>query len=336
MRPGPDLRRAGAVLCWAAVAVLVAWTIVRAFGLEGGFPVVPLIAYTPLVGLGAVLVLVTAALLRLWVAAGLAGAVAVVLAILVLPRAFPNDQSGLPSDGPRLRVLTANLRLGGADPEAVVDLVRDEEIDLLALQELTTREDQALRDAGLADLLPERAVFAREGSRGSGLYARWPLTHVYSLTLTDSDRSFAMPGAGVRLPGGEGVELVDVHTVAPTASGAVSAWEEGLETLPSAEADGRSRLLLGDFNATLDHAALRDVLDRGYVDAADVAGKGLTPTWPTNRRLPATVTIDHILVDRGVRVEDVSVHDLPGSDHRALSAELVLPAPASRSRRRSP
>ncbi len=38
--------------------------------------------------------------------------------------------------------------------------------------------------------------------------------------------------------------------------------------------------LVGDFNATLDQAALRDVVARGYRDAADVAGKGLEPTFP--------------------------------------------------------
>ena len=41
------------------------------------------------------------------------------------------------------------------------------------------------------------------------------------------------------------------------------------------------RLLVGDFNATLDHAALRRLLDTGYRDAASVVGQGMTPTcWP--------------------------------------------------------
>jgi endonuclease/exonuclease/phosphatase family metal-dependent hydrolase len=85
------------------------------------------------------------------------------------------------------------------------------------------------------------------------------------------------------------------------------------------------RILLGDFNATLDHEALREVLDRGYVDAADAAGQGLAPTWPRGHLLPPTVTIDHVLVDERVRVRDVGVHELPGSDHRAVTADLVLP-----------
>ncbi len=87
------------------------------------------------------------------------------------------------------------------------------------------------------------------------------------------------------------------------------------------------RILAGDFNATLDHPELRAVIERGYTDAADAAGAGLRPTWPApprNRRaLP--LTIDHVLVDRRVRVERVTVVRIPHSDHRAVIAELRLP-----------
>lgn len=90
------------------------------------------------------------------------------------------------------------------------------------------------------------------------------------------------------------------------------------------------RLLVGDFNATLDHGALRRLLRRGYLDAADEVGAGLTPTWPSGRATalaafdPPPATIDHVLVERGVAVAAVRVHDVPGSDHRAVLADLRL------------
>ena len=67
------------------------------------------------------------------------------------------------------------------------------------------------------------------------------------------------------------------------------------------------------------------MLDTGYEDAAAEAGAGLTPTWPSGRLFPPPVTIDHVLADARCRVARVTVHDLPGSDHRAVLAELVLP-----------
>ncbi len=37
------------------------------------------------------------------------------------------------------------------------------------------------------------------------------------------------------------------------------------------------------------------------------------------------MTIDHVLVDRRVKVVGISTHTLPRTDHRALFAELELP-----------
>jgi endonuclease/exonuclease/phosphatase (EEP) superfamily protein YafD len=83
--------------------------------------------------------------------------------------------------------------------------------------------------------------------------------------------------------------------------------------------------MAGDFNATLDHDAMRRVLDTGYEDAADVVGAGLQPTWPAGKKVPAAVAIDHVLADKRVGVRAVSVHTVPGTDHRAVFAELRLP-----------
>jgi endonuclease/exonuclease/phosphatase family metal-dependent hydrolase len=82
-------------------------------------------------------------------------------------------------------------------------------------------------------------------------------------------------------------------------------------------------LLIGDFNATLDHAAVRRLLDTGYVDAADAVGNGLTPTWQAS--LVPPVSIDHVLVEEGIGVRAVRVHDIARSDHRAVVADLVVP-----------
>jgi endonuclease/exonuclease/phosphatase (EEP) superfamily protein YafD len=48
------------------------------------------------------------------------------------------------------------------------------------------------------------------------------------------------------------------------------------------------------------------------------------------------LAIDHVLIDRRCAVLTTSAHRLTGSDHRALYAELRLPAPHSRPDRASP
>ena len=61
---------------------------------------------------------------------------------------------------------------------------------------------------------------------------------------------------------------------------------------------------------------------------ADAAGAGLKPTWPAppRQRRALPLTIDHVLVDRRVRVERVTVVRIPRSDHRAVIAVLRLPS----------
>jgi endonuclease/exonuclease/phosphatase family metal-dependent hydrolase len=98
-----------------------------------------------------------------------------------------------------------------------------------------------------------------------------------------------------------------------------------LRELPGAGAPRPLRVLLGDFNATLDHHELRRILDRGYADAADATGDGLRTTWPAGRRFPPEITIDHVLADRRIAPRDVTVHLVPRSDHRAVVAVLELP-----------
>jgi endonuclease/exonuclease/phosphatase (EEP) superfamily protein YafD len=321
----PTWRRVAIVAVWALVALGVVWTAIRGFGLERGYPLVPLIAYTPLVAIAALVLVATALALRVWAAAGAAALVAVALGALVLPRAFGDDRPDVPQ-GIGLTVLASNLKYGEGDPGVVVELVREHDVDVLCVQELTPRAALGLRRAGIDSLLPERLLIPEPGTEGSGIYARHPLKELGTGRL--GAPGFAMASATVTVPVAGTVELTSVHPVPPTNASAVSEWAAGLSALPRATPDAGLRILAGDFNATLDHAEFRDIVDSGYVDAADGAGEGLSPTWSEDRLLgilPPPVTIDHVLADERIGVGDVSVHEIPGSDHRAVLAELFLP-----------
>jgi endonuclease/exonuclease/phosphatase family metal-dependent hydrolase len=115
------------------------------------------------------------------------------------------------------------------------------------------------------------------------------------------------------------------HPRPPISSWAERDWRRELRDLPGPRTGGALRILAGDFNGTLDNREIRGLLGRGYADAADATGEGLRATWPVGRRRPGIV-IDHILVPPPIKVRRVTVHDVPGSDHRAVIAELVLPS----------
>ena len=280
---------------------------------------VPLLSFTPQVTAGA---WAGALLLR---GAGPAAATAVAGAALtaaVGPRAVPCRQP--PATGPVLRVLTANLLAGRAVAEAVVDLVCGMDVDVLFVQELTDEAAARLQRAGLGDLLPHRVRQpAPHGTRDS-IYARHPLRRVPLAAPVSAARC----AAWLDLPTGPSVELACVHAAPPKppwSPAATARWRSQLSALP---APGDSpRVLAGDFNATLDHAQFRRLLRHGYLDAASQAGNGLSPTWgPQPGRRLTLLAIDHVLIDRRCAVLTTSAHWLTGSDHRALYAELRLPA----------
>jgi endonuclease/exonuclease/phosphatase (EEP) superfamily protein YafD len=55
-------------------------------------------------------------------------------------------------------------------------------------------------------------------------------------------------------------------------------------------------------------------------------GSGVRPTWPYDEKwfIPG-VALDHVLADRRVGVRAARPYRIPGSDHRAVYAELTLP-----------
>ncbi|GAA3363656.1 endonuclease/exonuclease/phosphatase family protein [Saccharopolyspora gregorii] len=255
--------------------------------------------------------------LRRWLSTLLVGLLSVVLVVLVLPRAIPDSPT--PVQGSPLRVLSVNLFFGRADAERVVDLVRDGRIDVLSLQELTPEAVAALDRAGLAALLPHRVLHSGPRADGSGIASRFPLRELALVPPT----SLAQPSALIRLPGGREVEFVAVHPLYPMGADTAGRWRQELDALPRPPGERAApRILAGDFNATLDNSPLRALLGGGYSDVAEVTGDGLAPTWGAG--WTPRVTIDHVLVSEGLVAQGYQVHDVPGSDHRAISAHLVV------------
>ncbi len=305
-------------LIWAAVIPVALWTLVRAFGLESGNQLTSLMWFTPYAAVAALLVTGIAVALRNWAAAAIVAIIAAYLAAVTLPRAIGSETVAA-AGHETFTVLSANVYLGTADPSALVALVDRYNPDLLSVQELTPSFARGLRQAGIGRRLPHSMLMTRPRARGGGLYARFPVTPLQHQTHF----LVQMPRAMIALPNGRRLRVVDVHPFPPNIG--FDHWREVLENLP-APGVGIPWVLAGDFNATFDQAEFRDVVDSGYRDAGDATGKGLEPTWPGPARLPwGLITIDHVLADRRLGVAEYGVDDLPGSDHRAIHARLVLP-----------
>src|ERR1044072_7261799 len=139
---------------WVAVIPVALWALVRAFGLESGGMVATAMFFTPYAAVGAVLATASSA-------------------AAVLPRAIGNEITSA-AERDTLTVLSANVYLGKADPDALIEMVDRLDPDILSVQELTPSFAEKLRQAGIERRLPHSVLMAQPKGRGGGLYARFP------------------------------------------------------------------------------------------------------------------------------------------------------------------
>ncbi|MGZ4687870.1 endonuclease/exonuclease/phosphatase family protein [Oryzihumus sp.] len=306
------------VLAVAAVAVLVVPTVVRFLGDHALPALVAAASLTPYAVPPLAVALAFLLRGRAWRAsAAIASVLALNLAWLV-PLWVPDRAPA--SGATPLTVMTANLRLGEADPTAVVAAVRAHRVDVLALEELTPQAVSALHRAGLDRELPHRAVRAVQGADGAGLWSRTPVAAV-----TWSHTWSRTPTATIELRGRPVVVGV-LHPAAVVLDGGRPYRDDYAATTDFAAGldDATPTLLLGDLNASVDNSELRELMGTRFRDASELAGSGLLRTFSPSPRLPALLHLDHVLVDDAFGVTDTTVVDLPGSDHRALVARLGL------------
>ncbi|MEU4219332.1 endonuclease/exonuclease/phosphatase family protein [Actinoplanes sp. NPDC026623] len=315
-------RVAWLVLLWLLVLPGTIWSLLRLGGLERGL-MVQLFAFTPYVAAWSVVPVIAALATRRWLAGAVAAVTLALFAVVMLPRALADGDRG-PRDGVTLHVMTSNMLFGNADPAEIVRLVRANDVSVLALQEFSPGGQTRLAQAGLGELLPYSSLGAEYGASGSGLYSRFPITNP---GVRRNGGGFNQAYGTVQPPGAGAVVVESAHPLAPYSIEILGDWRDDLNAEPRADPAGLPRILLGDFNSTLDHAPLRDLIGSGYRDAADAAGAGLAGTWgPYDGGPLPPVTIDHVLADERLGVGAVSVHEIPGSDHRATVAELRIPA----------
>lgn len=301
----------------ALIAVLIP-VLARLVGFEAG-PLAILVALMPWVTLASLLpVLLAVVARRRWLVAASAA-----VAVMCVAWTVPMFTSQPALNGEVLRVATINLTFGGADADAVVRLVRENNIDALAAQEVTPEAVVALRTAGLEELMPFSQIAAEPGVTGTALWSRSPLMHAKTLARSAEVENLAgYVSHAVRgdiAVGGRTLTVFAIHPVAPGPFDHAG-WEAGLESL-SSELGARTEptLVLGDFNTTRDHQAFRNIQSLGYADAADQAGAGFLPTFPQGQGLWPIVAIDHALMGHTDLVAtSVETAVVPGADHRML------------------
>ena len=221
-----------------------------------------------------------------------------------------------------LTVLTSNVRLGLGDTAQVTRLAERSHADVVVLEEVTPIAYLGLE--ALRQELPYQAGAPFAGARGTVVLSRYPLADQVQLKVFNS-------AWVVHVAAPNPFTLVAVHTAQPMVTPQLWRSDHRAVLWNTILAERKGPVVMaGDFNATLDHRPMRDLLDTGLSDAARQSNAGWQPTWPSDtgaaRALPwgvGVMAIDHVLVSKAFSAISTSTHVIAGSDHRALVARLA-------------
>lgn len=226
-----------------------------------------------------------------------------------------------------LRVISANLWSGRAEPEAFAEQVQTLRADVVCAQELAPEQAEVL-----SQVLPHGRLEPRDDCLGMGIALRAPAA-MGRIPLRFRDARVALldpkDWSGLSRP----CEIVNVHMAAPIMwpvhrqPGVRRAQLRGLfEHLDAAPA--RRRAVVGDFNATPVWPVYRRMARRltdVVCDHARASGARPRRTWPHWPPLPRLqlLRIDHCFA-QDLTAEDVEVLPVRGSDHHALRVDFAL------------
>jgi endonuclease/exonuclease/phosphatase (EEP) superfamily protein YafD len=257
------------------------------------------------------------ALLALGVAAwnAMGAAPALVTHPVSLPKVAGERATG---DPVRLRIASINVFYANDDTARVVDFIRRERPDAVALLEMDPDWRRAL--APLEKDYPHRYQTIGVANRGITLLSRLPMKDASVLPI--GVRAEPAIQATLMAQGRE-LRVFAVHASWPLTPN--SAGRRNLQLMRLAERAREVTLplvVVGDMNITAFSPHFRRLLADGRLKPAS-EGFGWQATWPTFLPL-AGIQIDHALVNSRLAVEHFNRGAAVGSDHLPILTDLVL------------
>lgn len=322
---GPSPRHAGCRLLIAVVLGVLATVFLmpELFGVAELMPFAQIVAFrlVAAVGLFGSALLMVLVRRRWWRGALAVWVVAAAAVGIVMPRAIAEP---VPTSGRTLTLLSFNVYDGQANVPILARTIYTARPDLVVLPEAGERYRKLLMPQVTGLGYRWWSTEPRGGEDVNGLAV---LAAPWLGAVTVEPLHFDTEFRWMQITGGAlgSVHVVAVHVAAPVQE-LMQRWASELRLLQRWCAPGRgSNIMIGDFNATLDHRALRSGTN-GCTDVAADRGESLVATWPSSWPRWFGVQIDHVFTTDGLRPASLQVLDIPGSDHRALLARVVMPS----------
>lgn len=245
-----------------------------------------------------------------WLAQG-----TLVAAALLLQGGYMASRAESPANGKAdLRILHMNVLQPNTAYQATITRALASDADLISVQEVG----------------PEWAVALAQGLRTSYLYAHVePRTNCYGIALFSrvpflEVRTFHVNGAPFIEAcfdhHGKPVRVVAVHASSPISYGHFKRRNAQLAHLGASLSPGDiATIVVGDLNTVTWDGAFKRLCRRSGLRSISDGGHR---TWPRIGPF-AIIPLDHVLVSPWISAT-VSTEEIPGSDHRAVLADLKL------------
>jgi endonuclease/exonuclease/phosphatase (EEP) superfamily protein YafD len=297
-----------------------AWPLVGALNSVGVWWFAPLLVLLPV-----------ALLVRARQASIMAVLILVAALPLVGPDFTPGLSPGVPADAPRLRVLTYNALISNVAYDAVEAMIREQQPDVIAVQELS-HEMAAEITARVGSDYPYQLLHPWSDPRGMGIWSRYPIASSTTLTLYDWENwaQYAQLDVGGRAVHFWNLHLWPIGTLDRTifARNLIRQHEQAEQLGATVAGLEGPVLVAGDLNASptnRTYALLNQELDDAWREAA--FGPGFTFPAPGTALpgVPPFLRIDYLWTKGPLTALEVRVLDSgAGSDHLPLVGEFAL------------
>lgn len=222
-----------------------------------------------------------------------------------------------------ISVLQWNLLRGNQEIGTIQSYIRQQQPDIVALQELTPDLESGLRP--LLESFPHRRLVPLKGTEGMGLLSRFPIVEARVLALTDPENPLIEATLSIS---GHLVRILVVHPPPPFSPAHTAERIEQFVYMGRwLRGQQQAAMLVGDFNATPWSGLYRMVLADPLNDS--IRGAGWQWSWPAKGWLPLfRIPIDHILYNSGLRLLTRRTGPAGlGSDHLPVIARFRIARP---------
>jgi vancomycin resistance protein VanJ len=235
-----------------------------------------------------------------------------------IPLATANEQT--------VKILSYNIYSNRRNPEMIIDVIRQADADIVALQELGFPQAAAI-EAALTDIYPYMALHPMNATtQGQGILSRYPINEDTYWQYDFLIHSLGHQRVEISLQADLEITIYNLHPSHPGMQRSIFnpdyRFQELSDILLRAESETNPILLIGDFNMpdlSKDYAAISSQ----YQDTFREVGQGLGWTFPAIG-FPF-LRLDYVFYGEAFRAKSAQIlGDNGGSDHHPLLVELLI------------